>query len=201
MWSSPPGDDIYSFGSFAGGTGNSYTFTYDRDEERLITCTNIYNVWSITLNKVDGNTNLPLSGSTFALYSPDGADALAEGEVPKGVSPTQTISGNTYYLMSVKKVEGEEASHTWDELIRSSYYLLEVEAPEGYALPVQGTMVYRRGANAGSYEFTAENFTSFELPLTGGRWRAALIGCGAAIAVASVGVLFWKRRRGEGGAH
>lgn len=197
----PTSDGLYSFGSFAGGTGNFYTFTYDRDEERLITCTNTYNVWSITLKKVDGDTNKPLSGSTFALYSPDEADVLAEEEVPEGVSRTQTISGNTYYLMSVKKIEGEEASHTWDELIRSSYYLLEVEAPEGYALPVQGTMLYRRDANAGSYVFTAYNFTSFELPLTGGSGRAALIGCGAAIAVASVGALFWKRRRGEGGAH
>ena len=126
---------------------------------------------------------------------------MPEGEISGEVPSTQVINGDAYYLMSIEKIDEAEASHTWDNLIRSSYYLLEVEAPNGYALPTQGTMLYRRGATAGSYKHTAENFTSFELPLTGGPGRAVFIGCGAAIAVASVGALFWKRRRGEGGAH
>lgn len=197
----PTGDDLYSFGSFAGGSGNSFTFTYDREDDRLIACTNVYNVWSITLNKVDGDTDKPLPGSTFALYSPDVTDAMPEGEISGEVPSTQVINGDAYYLMSIEKIDEAAASHTWDNLIRSSYYLLEVEAPNGYALPTQGTMLYRRGATAGSYKHTAENFTSFELPLTGGHGRAVFIGCGAMIAAASLGALAWKRRRGEGDVH
>lgn len=194
-------DDRYSFDSFTGGIGNSYTFSYDRDDDdRIITCTNIYNEWSITLNKIDGDTQEPLSGSTFALYSPSQTDAMTGDDIPDGVSPTQDINGNTYYLMGIEKIEDGEhySSHTWEGLFRSSYYLQEVGAPDGYALPTQGTMIYRRNAEAGVYELTVENYMSYELPSTGGRGRAALIAAGATLALGSIGGYLWKRRR-EGG--
>lgn len=200
----PRVDDLYSFSSFTGGVGNSYRFAYDRNEDdRVIACVNAFNEWSLTLNKIDGDTQQPLSGSTFALYSPNENDAMDANEVPAGISPSWEVSGDTYYLMSVETIDdgSDFASHTWEKLIRSSYYLVEVSAPEGYALPTQGTMVYRRDAKAGVYDLTVENYIPYELPLTGGPGRAVFMGCGAMIAAASLGALAWKRRRGEGDAH
>ena len=184
-------------------TSRTYTFTYQRDRAEQITCENLYEEWSVALTKVNGDTGMPLNGAAFALYSrTEPATAPTKPAGFESVSDTMRVSGTTYYLYSVVDLEST-SEHTWSGLTGQDYYLVEVKTPAGYVEPASGWRLYHSNADSTTLtlEFTVENYIPYELPLTGGSGRAALIGCGAAIAVASVGALFWKRRRGEGGAH
>lgn len=209
----PAMEEGYSFQAIRGTNGSAsgtinptshtYTFTYQRDRAERITCVNLYEEWSVALTKVNGDTGQLLNGAAFALYSY--AKPAVDPPVPAGlgdVPKTTQVSGTTYYLYSVIDLESE-SKHTWSGLTGQDYYLVEVRTPTGYVEPASGWRLYRSNADSTTLtlEFTVENYIPYELPLTGGSGRAALIGCGAAIAVASVGALFWKRRRGEGGAH
>ena len=209
----PAMEEGYSFQGIRGTNGSAsgtidpasrtYTFTYQRDRAERITCVNLYEEWSVTLTKVDGDTGKPLTGAAFALYSP--TEPVTAPTVPSGlgdVPKTVQVSGTTYYLYSVIDL-ASASKHTWSGLTGQDYYLVEVKTPTGYVEPASGWRLYRSNADATTLtlDFTVENYVPYELPSTGGAGRAALIGCGAAIAVASVGALFWKRRQGEGGAH
>lgn len=179
-------------------TSRTYTFTYQRDRAEQITCENLYEEWSVALTKVDGDTGQLLNGAAFALYSY--AKPAVDPSVPAGlgdVPKTTQVSGTTYYLYSVIDL-AIESKHTWSGLTGQDYYLVEVRTPTGYVEPASGWRLYRSSADATTLtlDFTVENYVPYELPSTGGAGRAALIGCGAAIAVASVGALFWKRRQG-----
>ena len=184
-------------------TSRTYTFTYQRDRAERITCVNLYEEWSVKITKVDGDTDKQLKGAAFALYSR--TEPATAPTVPSGfgdVSKTVEVSGTEYHLYSVVDLTSA-STYTWNGLTGQDYYLVEVRTPEGYVEPASGWRLYRSNADSTTLtlEFTVENYIPYKLPLTGGRGRAALIGCGAAIAVASVGALFWRRRRGEGGAH
>lgn len=184
-------------------TNRTYTFTYQRGRTEQITCANLYEEWSVKLTKVDGDTDKQLTGAAFALYSrtkPANEPSVLSGFAD--VSETVEVSGTTYYLYSVVDLEST-SEHTWSGLTGQDYYLVEVKTPAGYVEPASGWRLYRSNADSTTLtlEFTVENYIPYELPLTGGSGRAALIGCGAAIALASVGALLLRRRRGEGGAH
>ena len=209
----PAMEEGYSFQAIRGTNGSAsgtidptsrtYTFTYQRDRAERITCVNLYEEWSVALTKADGDTGQPLAGAAFALYSY--AEPAVKPTVPSGledVPETVQVSGTTYYLYSVIDL-ASESKHTWSGLTGQNYYLVEVRTPTGYVEPASGWRLYRSNADSATLtlDFTVENYVPYELPSTGGAGRAALIGCGAAIALASVGALFWKRRQGEGGAH
>lgn len=209
----PAMEEGYSFQAIRGTNGSAsgtidptsrtYTFTYQRDRAERITCVNLYEEWSVALTKVDGDTGQPLAGAAFALYSP--TEPAVKPTVPSGledVPETVQVSGTTYYLYSVIDL-ASESKHTWSGLTGQDYYLVEVRTPTGYVEPASGWRLYRSNADSTTLtlDFTVENYVPYELPSTGGAGRAALIGCGAAIALASVGALLLRRRRGEGGAH
>lgn len=209
----PAMEEGYSFQAIRGTNGSAsgtidptsrtYTFTYQRDRAERITCVNLYEEWSVALTKVNGDTGQPLEGAAFALYSP--TEPANAPTVPSGlgdVPETTQVSGTTYYLYSVVDL-ATASKHTWSGLTGQDYYLVEVKTPTGYVEPASGWRLYRSNADSTTLtlDFTVENYVPYELPSTGGAGRLLLIGCGAAVALASVGTLLLRRRREEGRAH
>ena len=187
----------YSFQGIRGTNGNvsgtadpglrTYTFTYQRDRNEEITCTNLYEEWSIELTKVNGDTNEPLEGAAFALYSRIQPDA--DPTVPSGlgdVAKTVEVGGTTYYLYSVVDL-ANSSTHAWKGLTAQNYYLMEVRTPEGYVEPTSGWLLYRSNANSETQalSYTVKNYMPYELPSTGGNGKTRLVAGGVAIMAAS----------------
>ncbi|MDN0054713.1 leucine-rich repeat protein [Collinsella ihumii] len=204
-------DDDFDFYSIRGTTGTanldlkSFTFKYNGDSTEEMVCVNQSNEWSVDLSKIDGEDGTSLEGAAFALYGPvkPDSDPTIPSELSGVAAEIQVGTPvQTYYLVDV--VDMSEASeYSFEGLLEQRYYLVELRSPVGYALPASGWWLYASQANqeTGVLKYAVENYIPYELPLTGGPGRAVFMGCGAMIAAASLGVLAWKRRRGEGDAH
>ena len=208
-----PGSDAYTFERFSRPSGTSgtgvfdtetgtYSFTYDREVTEELTCVNRSELWSLTVNKVNGETDKPLAGATFALYGPTAPATWVEipDALKDRVSQTVTVGeqGVRYHLVDLVSF-GDDSSHTWTGLTDERYYLLEVAAPEGYVLPDEGRLVSRPQGDteSGTPATTVEvkNYVPYALPKTGGAGRTVLAALGATLALGSVGGYLWKRRR------
>ena len=207
----PTGED-YSFNRFNNSNADTLTFRYDRSMNQVITCENISNVWSINIKKVDGLTNLALEGSVFGLYSPNSEDQMSDDEFDKiddelkglfkrTVQPEVVgATSTTYYLTAVADMRTTN-EHTWSELSQANYYVLEVKAPNGYALPSSGELVYRASDTDqdGLVAYTAKNYNSFLLPSTGGPGTTLFTLGGVALMGAACIAGYRKRsRKGDG---
>lgn len=201
--------DGYEFGNINNDPDSAVDFKYDASQNIVLTATNQEVLWSITVNKVDGDNNTPLTGAVFALYSPNEADKLNKvpGEYDgldiKLELENLGVAGATKgYLADVVTIEDTgRGSHTWTDLKRDRYYLLEVKAPEGYVMPDQpGQMVYRdRDGKTGVATVTVDNFGSFELPSTGGPGTTLFTLGGVALMGAACIAGYRKRsRKGDG---
>lgn len=191
-------------GTYANGT---FTFTYSPDVQFTVTATNQYDVWSIAVNKVDGNNaNTMLPGAVFALYSRNQDDAMNEDEIPSDIDVDTQIkvtgpSGREYtvYLKELGTTD-ENGQIRWTGLTESFYYVLEIKAPAGFAMPDNpGQFVIRSNANDGVATVTVENFGSFELPSTGGPGTTLFTLGGVALMGAACIAGYRKRsRKGDG---
>ncbi|MCD8053968.1 MAG: leucine-rich repeat protein [Lachnospiraceae bacterium] len=188
--------------SASGGTssdvanGNSYTFTYYRAKELRMTCTNTYEVWDLTLTKVDADsydedtetyTNT-LKGAVFALYSKTKPESTVTSS--NGAETTVVVDGVTWYLYSEKTTDSD-GTINWTDLTEDSYYLVEVKAPDGYNLSYTSHKVTR---TSNSETIIATNKAGYELPKSGGigTWLYTIVSfilCGGAV------LALYRRRR------
>ncbi|MBM6952892.1 leucine-rich repeat protein [Enorma phocaeensis] len=200
--------DGYEFGNINNEPDSAVDFKYDASQNIVLTATNQEVLWSITVNKVDGDNNTPLTGAVFALYSPNEADKLDEvpgeyGDLDiklelEGIGGVTSAKG---YLAGVVTIENANGSYTWTDLKRDRYYLLEVKAPDGYVMPDQpGQVIYRdQDAQTGVATITVANFGSFELPSTGGPGTTLFTLGGVALMGAACIAGYRKRsRKGDG---
>lgn len=204
----PTGDD-YSFWHFNSNTSSTYAFTYDQAKNEEMLCSNKNNTWSLTVNKKDALLGSPLQGAVFGLYSPNNEDALTpdeinaiNGEICDLLEETVRVGaeGKTYYLAGYADMR-ETPNYTWTELTRDNYYLLEVKAPDGYALPDAGQLVYRASDTDqdGEVAIEVKNFNSFTLPSTGGPGTTLFTLGGVALMGAACIAGYRKRsRKGDG---
>ena len=193
--------------------GGSYQFTYRATKNVELEVTNEETIWTLNVHKVDGNnTQTNLSGAVFALYSLDESDKLAETEYIKLLKPyagitidrvvtftDATQAQHTGYLVRVGRT-GADGTLSFTELERDSYYLLEVQAPDGYNLPdVPGTLVSRDEATAGVLNKDINNFPGYDLPSTGGPGTTLFTLGGVALMGAACIAGYRKRsRKGDG---
>lgn len=159
----------------------------------------------VTLKKVDGNNQNPLTGAEFYLYYLDESGTKwyygEDGEWTADEASKATIAP-----------DGEDAKTKLSELnINTTYYLVETKAPDGYNLLTEeikitptstsNLTVAGSGASAEGKTVTVVNNTGETLPNTGGMGTGTytLSGIGF-MAVAMAGLwLYGGRKVQEGG--
>ena len=190
----PSASKQYSFYRFDGSDSSQYTFTYDETDTQTVVCVNKLEQWEFGLTKTD-TKGIPLSGAVFALYSPSeedliGADEAAQWNAQRILEPG-TEGESTWYLKAVAST-GEDGILTWTGLLEDSYYLLEIQAPEGYLLSDEGWILYRSMDRNRVVEVI--NKPVYALPETGGMGTSLfhLIG-GTMLLIAFVALIIKKR--------
>lgn len=158
----------YRLGSWNNRSGSSYTFTYDPDTSISLNCANIYQRWSFDILKVDATNNEHLlSGAVFAIYSRNSEDLMSD-EAYESLSfkPDRTISDDedvTWYLSDVQTTD-ESGAASFKNLLRESYCLVEVKAPNGYNLDFGQRIIDN---NSASQQIRVTNTAVPQLPLAG----------------------------------
>ncbi len=178
-------------------SGNSYTFTYDRTKELRMTCTNTYEVWNLSLTKVDadsknegtGEYDTKLKGAVFALYSKTQPTTAVTSSY--GAEQSFTVNGDTWYLYNEQTTD-DDGKISWTNLTEDSYYLVEVKAPDGYNLTYRSHEVNR---TSNSESVVATNEAGYELPDAGGSGALPYTIAGLLLFGSAGGTLLMKRRR------
>ena len=201
--------DNFTFHDINDYRERTYTFQYDPAQNQRVTCQNVYDLWSLTLHKVDGdNPDKSLKGAVFALYTTDYDDRkTVNKDFPQYASlpiademQIDDENPRTAYLMDIVTLD-ESGTHTWSNLDEDRYYLLEVKAPDGYNLPDEpGQIVYRSSAEGGVLEVEVPNYRGAILPETGGSGTMSYIAAGTTLMAAAYVIHRMRRRRGEGRA-
>ena len=193
----PSASSAYSYRRFNVNENPYYTFTYDKAEDKVITCENTYLIWDAELTKVDTKQEA-LSGAVFALYSPAEADKI---NVPAdyaslNVETVITRDGKKWYLMTVGTTP-ESGKLNWNDLLEEQYYLEEIKAPDGYNMPaVNGWLLECKNVEQGVCGITVTNTSSHALPMTGGSGTNLYTAGGALlIACACILLLYSKKKR------
>lgn len=158
----------YGLGSWNNRSGSSYTFTYDPDTSISLNCANIYQRWSFDILKVDATNNEHLlSGAVFAIYSRNSEDLMSdEAYGSLSFKPDKTISDGedvTWYLSDVQTTD-ESGAASFKNLLRESYCLVEVKAPNGYNLDSGQRIIDN---NSASQQIRVTNTAVPQLPLAG----------------------------------
>lgn len=197
------------------------TNPYDEDSYEKTTVDEQVYTYGITVTKVDAdNTQTPLAGAEFKLYSDSTCNTEVKFEGSNGVYTHKTNGTATLTTASNGQIQLKGLAH-------GTYYLKEVKAPGGYQLPsdanavttvvlndansedgdldnsssATGTMVTGTASASGnvlSFQLKNEK-PSFTLPTTGGMGTVAfttggllIMACGAAL------LLFaFKKRKNE----
>ena len=195
-------------------TKNSVTLTYSNNpkEDTTLTTTPIeIPVYSseININKIDANDETKkLSGATFVIKNVDGKYYQAkdaEGNIITNVATTEDVALVTWVETEAeasKLVTGEDGKVTFEGVENGTYYLVEIEAPDGYN-KLTGQVTVKVGYNeegtnpleeAVSHTETVENSTGTQLPQTGGIGTKLFIIIGSLLAVGSAIVLIVNKR-------
>ena len=195
-------------------TKNSITLTYSNNpkEDTTLTTTPIeVPVYSSEINviKVDAKDNeQKLEGAIFVIKDSAGKYYQAkdaDGNIITGVSTTENIALVTWVDTeeeATKLVTGELGTIVFKGVENDTYYLVEIEAPDGYNR-LTGPVTVKVGYNeeetnldtvAISHTETVENAAGTELPQTGGIGTKLFIIIGSLLAVGSAVVLIVNKR-------
>lgn len=164
----------------------------------------VTNVYSFDIVKTDKNMKL-LDGATFELYDAAvGGNKIAlvkEGNVYR-VATTEEQAGEGFVSAVI---EAEDGRATVDGLGNGTYYLQEVDAPEGYNKLAERKEVVISGAdisttmtgdtwNAGDGGVQITNNTGTELPSTGGMGTTIFYVVGGVLMAGAAVLLVTKKK-------
>lgn len=191
---------LYRFGSFNKTLPNNYTFSYNASGMQLLACANICDVWDIQVQKQCEVTEAALPGAVFGLYSPSAEDLISDEKLSEQTAQLQNIPQKvlevdniTWYLMDIQ-VTDENGQILWNDLVEDQYYLLELQAPDGYVLNEQPGQVITADA-AGTASVSVTNVPQYTLPLTGGLGTTVFYAAGAAMTSFSLLAMGFRKKR------
>jgi uncharacterized repeat protein (TIGR02543 family) len=127
----------------------------------------VHLTWTLSLVK-QGEEGELLEGARFAIYTCDPDLILPEEEEKLNGYEIQrqvTLDDTVWYLLDVCTTD-ENGKIQWDGLIGDSYYLLEVEAPNGYTLGRKTGQIVS-ALFGGVQEVTITNAKALIVPQTG----------------------------------
>lgn len=176
----------------------SYKVSYSKEDkpEKVYKCivTNT-RLNTITINKVDGN-NKPLDGAEFSLEKKD--------------------SSNKWEVISTSTKTNENGTLKFSDLEDGEYRITETKSPAGHSLlansidvtlPMtlnstqkgleKGTGITKENGKVYYYDltYTIKNNKLFNMPASGGRFKATLIGIAVMIMAAGCYILRHRRKR------
>ena len=195
-------------------TKNSVTLTYSNNpkEDTTVTTTPIeVPVYSseITVIKVDAKDNeRKLEGAVFAIKNSEGKYYQAkdsEGNIITSVENTSNVDLVSWVDKleeATKLVTGESGTIVFEGIENGTYYLVEIEAPDGYN-KLTGEVTIKVGYNkegtnletvAVSHTEIVENNTGKVLPQTGGAGTKLFIMLGTILTIGSATLLIVNKR-------
>lgn len=156
---------------------------------------------NLEIHKVNQSEEV-LEGAKFALYGKNKPAALTDGSTDGTDSDSETesktldINGQTWYFLS-DAVTGSDGTACFYDLDFQTYYLVEEEAPEGYAIlasPYQVTLKEEE-AQSGIITIKIVNTVDLVMPDMGNsQMYLNLLPC-ACVTIGLAGLIFTKRRR------
>jgi LPXTG-motif cell wall-anchored protein len=151
--------------------------------------------WKILVNK-KGDNDKSLADARFALYTAN--KELAPGEDSSianasGARRELTIDDTTWYLMDAQ-VTNKNGQIQWEGLMEDEYYLLELEAPEGYTMNEEPGQVVT-ASWGGTQEVEVINYCQYELPYTGGMGTALYSCTGLGLVLLSTALLRLRKKK------
>jgi hypothetical protein len=185
----------YSFKSINGRTDTAMTFGYTGASYSDLTVVNEKLSWKILVNK-KGDNDKSLADARFALYTAN--KELAPGEDSSianasGARRELTIDDTTWYLMDAQ-VTNKNGQIQWEGLMEDEYYLLELEAPEGYTMNEEPGQVVT-ASWGGTQEVEVINYCQYELPYTGGMGTALYSCTGLGLVLLSTALLRLRKKK------
>ena len=195
-------------------TKNSVTLTYSNNpkEDTTLTTTPIeVPVYSSEINviKVDAKDNdQKLAGAIFVIKDSDGKYYQAkdkDGNIITNIDSTENVTLVTWVDTeeeASKLVTGESGTIIFKGIENDTYYLIEIEAPDGYN-KLTGPVTVKVGYNeegtnlesvAVSHTETVENATGKSLPQTGGIGTKLFIIIGSLLTISSAVILIVNKR-------
>lgn len=188
-------DSVYTFDAFDRIHPNNYTFSYNAASNRTITCSNVRDVWEILVSKTCETTRKPLSGAVFGIYSTKESDKISDENFEALTASLRTKPEKkveSWYLMDIQTTNAD-GTIRWSGLTEESYYVQELQAPDGYSFEQEGKVLTRGNGNSVTIEVT--NKPGYKLPETGGPGTKFLTTAGLLLMVTTL-VLLFKRRWG-----
>jgi LPXTG-motif cell wall-anchored protein len=191
-------DSDFEFASVNGSQKDVFTFGFVSATPNNITFTNKKESGDIKLTKVSDRTGETLKDALFALYTTNKDEALEEDETLTDIDKAEReikVDDTTWYLMDLKRSD-DSGLIQWSNLMETKYYVLEVEAPESYAIGDEPGQVVEIKFGS-TQEITVTNYWSYYLPHTGGNGTMQYTLAGTALTLASAGALLYLKKKKE----
>jgi LPXTG-motif cell wall-anchored protein len=191
-------DSEFEFGSVNASQKNSYSFGFLSASPNTVTFTNKKESGAIKITKVGDRDDAGLSKALFGLYTANKEDALGEDETPTDIEKAEReikVDDTTWYLKDLQRSD-ENGLIQWSGLMEDQYYVLELEAPESYAIGDEPGQVVDIEFGS-TEEITVINYWAYELPHTGGNGTLQYTLAGTAMTLASAGALLYLKKKKE----
>jgi LPXTG-motif cell wall-anchored protein len=191
-------DSEFEFASVNASQKNSYSFGFLNASPNTVTFTNKKQSGAIKLTKVGDRNDAVLSKALFGLYTTNKEDALDEDETLTDIDKAEReikVDDTTWYLKDLQRSD-ENGLIQWSGLMEDQYYVLELEAPESYAIGDEPGQVVDIEFGT-TKEITVTNYWSYYLPRTGGTGTLQYTLAGTALTIASAGALLYLKKKKE----